>query len=184
MDSIFGGTKQVSTLTPAQRSLLAQIGGLQNQYNPSTYAGLNAIASDPASSYQYNEDDGAAAFQSGIYNPAMREMNRQIGDTMHSSNLHSSANRVAQDRIRQGTMDNINGLSYQNMMNQQKLRQDAQEQAYGRQLSSLNSLLGGNQSVLGTQGTALQKTGGLLDIMSAAGALGQGIGAVMGGGKR
>lgn len=169
MNTLFGGTKQVSTLTKGQNGLLNQLSGLQNQYNGNTYAGLNAIANNPNNAYEYNADNGAAAFQSNIINPALRQMNTNIANTMHSSNLHSSANRTAQDNVRQNTMDNLNNLSYQNMMNQQKLKQEGQESAYGRQLQSLSQLLGGNSSVLGTQGTALSKAPGLFDVISGVG---------------
>jgi hypothetical protein len=181
MDTIFGGTKQVSTLNSAQKSLLNQLGGLQKQYNPETYSLLGGLAGNPQSSYEYDADNGAQAFQYGIVDPAMLELRKQIGNTQHSSMLHSSANRNAQDTLRQNTMNNLNNLSYQNMLQQQQLKQQGQESAYNRQLSALGQLMGGNQQVLGTQAVGLQKQGGLLDILSAAGSIGQGVGSIMAG---
>jgi|GEM_PF-3578080 len=178
---LFGGTKQTSTLTAAQKALLNQVGGLQQQYNPQTYSVLSGLSTNPQSSYEYDTDNGAAAFQTGIVNPALQQLNQQLGNTQHSSMLHSSANRYAQDQLKQNTMNNINNLSYQNQLQQQQLKQQGQESAYNRQLTSLSQLLGGNQTVLGTQANAIQKTGGLLDILSAAGSVGQGIGSIMGG---
>ena len=175
MDKLFGGTKQTSTLTPEQRALLGQLSGLQQQYNGNTYGILNEIAGNPTSAYEYDTDNGAAAFQSGIINPAMRQLNQQLRNVQHSSSLHSSANRFAQDQLKQGTMDNLNNLSYQNMLQQQQAKQSAQENAYGRQLSSLGQLMGGNQQVLGTQGVALQKKPGLLDGITAITGAAQGI---------
>jgi hypothetical protein len=177
--TLFGGTQKVNTLTPEQKALLSQMGGLQQQYNTNTYSTLNGIASNPESSYEYDTDNGAAAFQSGIVNPALQQLNQQLANTQHSSMLHTSANRYAQDQLKQNTMNNINNLSYQNQLQQQQLKQQAQDSAYNRQLSSLAQLMGGNQTVLGTQANAIQKTGGLLDILSAAGSVGQGVGAIM-----
>jgi exonuclease VII large subunit len=134
--TLFGGTQKVNTLTPEQKALLSQMGGLQ-------------------------------------------QLNQQLANTQHSSMLHTSANRYAQDQLKQNTMNNINNLSYQNQLQQQQLKQQAQDSAYNRQLSSLAQLMGGNQTVLGTQANAIQKTGGLLDILSAAGSVGQGVGAIM-----
>ncbi|PKL19572.1 MAG: hypothetical protein CVV49_00615 [Spirochaetae bacterium HGW-Spirochaetae-5] len=180
-DMIFGGTKQASTLTPAQKSLLSQLGGLQQQYNPGTFAALSSIGRNPSSSYEYNADNGAAAFNSGVVNPALQKLNEQLGNSQHSSMLHSSANRQAQDKLKSDTLNNINNLQYQNVLNQQQLKQQGQDNAYSRQLNALASLMGGNQSVLGTQGTALQKTGGLLDFLSAGGTAAMGIGSLMAG---
>lgn len=170
---LFGGTSSGSTLTKEQRGNLSQLAGLNQQYNPQTYGTLNSLATNPLSSYQYNDDNGARAFQQGIVNPAMDQMNQMIANTQHSSSLHSSANRAAQDKVRQDTSNYINNQAYQNMLNQQRMRQEAQEQAYGRQLQSLNSLLGGNNTVLGTQATYQQKKPGALDYgLAAAGTAG------------
>jgi hypothetical protein len=177
-DAIFGGTKQVSTLSPAQKALLTQVGGLQQQYNGNTYGTLNDIASNPTSAYEYDVDNGAEAFRLGVNNPALQQLNQQIGNNQHSSMLHSSANMFGQNRMKQDTMNNINNLQYQNMIEQQKLKQQGQTDAYGRQLSSLGQLMGGNGQVLGTQAVGLQKTGGLLDIMSGVGGLLKGIGSI------
>jgi len=178
---LFGGTKQTSTLTAAQKALLNQVGGLQQQYNPETYSVLSGLAGNPESPYEYSADNGAAAFNSGITNPALQQLNQQIGNTKHSSMLHSSANRYAQDQLKQNTMNSLNNLKYQDQLQQQQLKQQGQDSAYTRQLQALSQLMGGNQAVLGTQGTALQKTGGLLDILSAAGSAARGIGSLMGG---
>ena len=166
---LFGGTSNKSSQTKEQRGNLSQLAGLNQQYNPQTYGTLNSLATNPLSSYQYNNDNGARAFQQGIVNPAMDQMNQMIANTQHSSSLHSSANRAAQDKVRQDTSNYINNQAYQNMLNQQRMRQEAQEQAYGRQLSSLNSLLGGNNTVLGTQATYQQKKPGALDYVNAIG---------------
>lgn len=180
-DFLFGGTKQKSTLTPSQKALLSQVGGLQQQYNPGTYSLLSSLAGDPQNSYEYNMDNGEAAFNSGVVNPALQQLNQQIGNVKHSSMLHSSANRNAQDKLKQNIMNSLNNMRYQNMLQQQQLKQQGQESAYTRQLQALGQLMGGNQTVLGTQGTALQKTGGLLDILSAAGSVARGVGSLMGG---
>ena len=175
-DKIFGGVGQTSTLTKGQRGLLSQLGGLQQQYNGGAYEGLNNSA------YEYDADNGAAAFQSGVVNPAMQQLNRQLGNAQHSSMLHSSANRYAQDQMRQNTMNSLNNLQYQNMLQQQQMKQQAGENAYGRQMSALQGLLAGNQNVLGTKGVGLQRKPGLLDLMSAGGSLMQGVGSIMGAG--
>lgn len=158
--TLFGGTKPVSTLTPAQRELLSQLGGLQQDYNPSTYAGLAGIAGSPDSAYKYDAEGMQNAFKQGVFNPAMQQLNQQLGATKHSSSLHSSANRYAQDQLRQNIMNNLNNINWQNLLRQQEMEQQGQENAYARQMQALGGLMGGNQAVLGTQGTALQKTGG------------------------
>lgn len=168
-DFLFGSTKNKSSQTAGQEANLSQLAGLNQQYNPMVYSTLGSLSSNPMSSYQYNEDNGARAFQQGIVNPAMDQMNQMIANTQHSSNLHSSANRAAQDKVRQDTSNYINNQAYQNMLKQQQMRQQAQEQAYGRQLQSLNSLLGGNNTVLGTQATYQKKNPGALDYAIAAG---------------
>lgn len=182
-ETIFGevNNNQASTLTSAQKDLLKQLGGLNQKYNPQSYSVLSGLAYNPQSSYQYNADNGAAAFQSGIVDPAMNQLDKQIADTKHSSMLHSSANRMAQDTLKQNTMDNINNLKYQDQIKQQQLKQQAQENSYSRQLSSLQQLLSGNSQVLGTQGIQNYQTptGGLLDIISAGGQAAGGIGALM-----
>ena len=166
---LFGGTSNGSSQTKEQRGNLRQLASLNQQYNPMTYSTLAGLSTNPLSAYQYDADNGARAFQQGIINPAMDQMNRMIADTQHSSNLHSSANRAAQDKVRQDTSNYINNQAYQNMLNQQQMRQQAQEQMYGRQLQSLNSLLGGNNTVLGTQATYQKKNPGALDYAIAAG---------------
>jgi hypothetical protein len=166
---LFGDTSNGSTLTSGQDKNLRQLSRLNRRYNPLTYSTLSSLSQNPESSYQYDADNGAAAFQSGIVNPAMDQMNQMIANTQHSSSLHSSANRAAQDKVRQDTSNYINNQAYQNMLNQQQMRQQAQEQAYGRQLQSLNSLLGGNNTVLGTQATYQKKNPGALDIISGIG---------------
>lgn len=178
-DNLFGGTKQVSTLTKGQRNLLNQQAGLQQQYNPQTYSTLSDLSTNPTNNYSYESRDAAnQAFQTGVVNPALQQLNQQIANTQHSSNLHSSANRYAQDQLRSNTMNNLANQNYQNQLNQQQLEQQAGEQASGRQLQSLNSLLGGNQTVLGTQGTALQKKAGLLDMVNAGASTIKGIGSL------
>jgi hypothetical protein len=166
---LFGSTGSGSTLTGGQKDNLRQLAGLNQRYNPMAYSTLGSLSANPLSSYQYDADNGARAFQQGIVNPAMDQMNQMIANTQHSSNLHSSANRAAQDKVRQDTSNYINNQAYQNMLNQQQMRQQAQEQAYGRQLQSLNSLLGGNNTVLGTQATYQKKNPGALDIISGIG---------------
>ena len=180
--NFFGGTKQKSTLTEGQRNLLGQQAGLQQQYNPQTYNLLGSLSAQPTDNYRYENMEAAnQAFKTGIENPALRQLNQQIANTQHSSNLHSSANRYAQDQLRSKTLDNLANLNYQNVLNQQQLEQQAGEQASGRQLQSLNSLLGGNQTVLGTQGVALQKAPGVLDYISGIGAAGSSIKNLVGG---
>lgn len=166
-DFIFGGTEQQSTLTGKQDKLLKQLGGLQSDYNSGTYRGLNRIAKNPNSAYEYNADNGEAAFESGVVNPALQQLREQIANTSHSSQLHSSANRYAQDQLKQNTMNNLSNMKYQNMIQQQQFKQGAQENAYTRQQQALAQLLGGNQTVLGTQGTAMVKQPGLLDGVTA-----------------
>ena len=163
-DTLFGGTKQVDTLNPQQRALLEQMSNLQQQYNPQTLATLAQIGYTPQSAYKYNQQTMQDAFNAGIVNPALDQLNRQIANTQHSSMLHSSANRIAQDRLREGVLNNLNNLNWQNLLQQQQLEQQAQENAYQRQLSSLSQLLGGNSQILGTQATALTKKPGLLDM--------------------
>jgi hypothetical protein len=180
-NTLFGGTKQVSTLNAGQQALMDQQSGLLQQYNPQSYSTLSQLAYNPQSSYQYDADNGAAAFKSGVYDPAMQQLNRQLANTNQSQMLHSSANQYAQNQLIQGTNNNLNNLQYQNNLQQQQMKQQAQDQAYGRQQSALAQMLGGNQSVYGTQATALQKTPGLLDGLSAIGGIAQGVGSMMGG---
>ena len=124
--TIFGdvNNNQATTLTRTQKDLLKQLGGLNQQYNPQSYSVLSGLAYNPQSSYQYNTDNGEAAFQSGVVNPAMNQLNEQIANTKHSSMLHSSANRMAQNSLKQNTMDNINNLKYQDQLKQQQLKKE------------------------------------------------------------
>jgi hypothetical protein len=179
MDSLFGGTEQASTQTREQRALLKQQAALQQQSNAQAYSTLNGIASNPDNAYEYNADNGAAAFKAGVINPALQQLNQQIGNNQHSSMLHSSANMYGQNQLKQNTMNNLNNLQYQDNLQQQQMKQQGKTDAYSRQLQSLGQLMGGNASVLGTQAVSLQKKPGIIDGITAATGAASGIMSLM-----
>ncbi len=178
-DFLFGKNdpKQQSLLSESQMQQLGQLNSLNQQYNPQTFQTLGQLAGTPQSSYSAS----GANFQAGVYDPAMRTLNQQIANSNHSSNLHSSANAHLKNQLRQNTMDKLSQQRYQDALNQQKLRQQAQEQAYGRQLQALQQLAGLSSQGLGrTQENIVNHQGGLVDFVTAVGAMGQGIGSMMG----
>jgi len=150
-----------STLTPEQEAVLSQnasyLNGTQNAdgtYNHdgalnTLYSQLGSQAAAPGkSNYEevawnpsaYNDKSSydsvsnwEGEFDNGVVNPAMRQMQGLIDNTKHSSNLHSSANRYAQDQVRNNTLDNLSTKRYDNVMQQQQMKMQGQEQLLGRQ---------------------------------------------------
>ena len=174
-DKIFGGTKQVSTLNKDQEKNLKQLSQLNIQYNPMAYKGLADFATGPSSTYKFDEGGMDDAFNAGVLVPGQIQLNKNLANNNHSSMLHSSANRIARDNMVTDFNNNIQGLRYQNMLNQQKLEQEADEAEKQRQLSALSGLLGGNAQVLGTHAVYNQKEAGLLDLLSAGTSVAKGV---------
>lgn len=141
-----------STLTPEQLALLGLSADASRANLATLYGEYGKLASSPIKSTYEDVADWENKFQTGVVNPAMNVMNKSIADTKHSSNLHSSANRLAQDGIRQKTIDNLSGLRYQNTMAQQQMKQAGLDDAYTRQLSALTGLSNLNANALGVQG--------------------------------
>lgn len=100
---------------------------------------------DPGNSYD-SVNNWEAEFQNGVVNPAMDQMNRAIANTQHSSNLHSSANRAAQDNVRNATLNDLASKRYNNVMNQQQMKMQGTESSLGRLLQNRT-----NQENLGFQ---------------------------------
>ena len=175
MDGLFGGTKQVSTLNKDQEKNLKQLSQLNMQYNPMAYKGLADFATGPSSIYKFDAGGMQDAFNAGVLVPGQIQLNKNLANNNHSSMLHSSANRIARDNMVTDFNNNIQGLRYQNMLNQQKLEQEADEAEKQRQLSALSGLLGGNAQVLGTHAVDNQKEAGLLDLLSAGTSVAKGV---------
>lgn len=140
-----------STLTPEQQQQLAAL----TQQNISGYGDLfgqlQGMAQNPQNDYK-RMVNWEGEFNQGVVNPALNQMNQLIGDTKHSSNLHSSANRYAQDRVKQDTMDKLSGLRYNQMMTERGMEMSGQEQARQRQLAALTGLSNLSGQGVGVQG--------------------------------
>jgi len=140
-----------STLTAEQQAQLAaltgkNIGGYDNLFNQQ-----RSLAYNPQNDYQ-KMNNWEGEFNAGVVNPALTQMNQLIVDTRHSSNLHSSANRYAQDQIRQKTSDMLAGARYDQLMKERNMRMQGQEAARARQQAALSGLGSLSSTALGVQG--------------------------------
>jgi len=109
-----------------------------NSYKATGYNAQNSFADtayDAGNSYD-SVKNWEGEFNSGVVDPSIRKMNDLINTTKHSSNLHSSANRYAQDQVRNNTLDNLAAQRYDNVMKQQALKMQGTESALGRTLSN------------------------------------------------
>ena len=104
-----------------------------------------------------------------MVNPALNQMNSMIGDTKHSSMLHSSANRLAQDKIRQNTNDKLAGLRYEQLMKERGMQMQGLENMNQNQLSALSALSNLSGQALGVNGVEniVTQNKGLLDYLAA-----------------
>jgi len=155
MDALTSGeasVDQASTLTAEQLALLGMSANASQANLATLYGEYGKLATSPIKSTYEDVADWENKFQNGVVNPAMNQLNSLIDNTKHSSNLHSSANRYAQDQLRQGTMDSLSGMRYQNTMAQQQMKQAGLDDAYTRQLAALGGLSNLNANALGVQG--------------------------------
>lgn len=140
-----------SILTPEQQQQLAAL----TQQNISGYGDLfgqlQGMAQNPQNDYK-RMANWEGEFNQGVVNPALNQMNQLIADTKHSSNLHSSANRFAQDKIRQDTSDKLAGLRYNQLMTERGMEMTGQEAARQRQLAALTGLSNLSGQALGVNG--------------------------------
>ncbi len=156
-----------STLTAEQQAYLAQLSGLNGQMLPQTMSTLGGLAYNPQSNYsKMNNWEGE--FQAGVVNPAMDQMNQAIDNTKHSSNLHSSANRYAQDQLRSGTMNQLAGLRYDQGMKERSMQLQGLDNAQANQMSALGALSNLSGQALGVQGVEniVSKNPSWLDYLS------------------
>ena len=161
-------TTPTSTLTPEQKAQLAALTGYNiNNYKP-MFSTLSSLAYNPQSTYsKLNNWEGE--FNTGVVNPALNQMNSMIGDTKHSSMLHSSANRLAQDKIRQNTNDKLAGLRYDQLMKERGMQMQGLENMNQNQLSALGALSNLSSQALGVNGVEniVTQNKGLLDYLAA-----------------
>ena len=170
INTALGGSNDVSsasTLTPEQQAQLAALTGYNiNNYKP-MFSTLSSLAYEPQSTYS-KLGNWESEFNTGVVNPAMNSMNTMIADTKHSSNLHSSANRLAQDKIRQNTNDKLAGLRYDQLMKERSMEMQGLENMNQNQLSALGALSNLSGQALGVQGiqNIVSKNPGLLDYIT------------------
>jgi hypothetical protein len=139
-----------STLTPEQKAYLAQLIGQNAQYMPSTMSVLGSYGYYPQSNYvnTYNEGN----FQTGVINPALNTMNKNIANLRHSNNLHSSANRNYQDQVRNKTISELSNLRYNQVQTDRSNEIQGYNNAQSNQLSALTALNNLSGQALGVQG--------------------------------
>jgi len=141
-DSLFGTkpkSEQGDLLNEDQQAQLAALTDQNTQGYGDLFGQYRGMANSPQNDYS-RMANWEGEFNQGVVNPALNQMNQLIGDTKHSSNLHSSANRFAQDRVRQNTMDNLSGMRYNQMMTERGMEMQGQEAARQRQLAALTGL--------------------------------------------
>ncbi len=143
--------KSMSTLTPEQEAQLAALTGHNIAGYNSLFDQYRNMAANPQNDYR-RMANWETEFNKGVVNPALNQMNQLIGDTKHSSNLHSSANRYAQDRVKQDTMDKLAGLRYNQLMTERGMEMQGQEAARARQLAALTGLSNLSGQAVGVQG--------------------------------
>lgn len=157
-----------STLTADQQAQLAALSSQNIANYPQMYSTLGALAYNPQSNYsKLNNWEGE--FNTGVVNPALNQMNSMIGDTKHSSMLHSSANRLAQDKIRQNTNDKLAGLRYDQLMKERSMQMQSLDNMKQNQLSALGALSNLSSQALGVNGVEniVTQNKGLLDYLAA-----------------
>lgn len=150
----FGGkyeVKPASTLTAEQQAQLAALTAQNIANYPQMYSTLSSLAYTPQSTYS-KLNNWESEFNTGVVNPAMNSMNTMIADTKHSSNLHSSANRLAQDKIRQNTNDKLARLRYDQLMKERSMQMQSLENMKQNQLSALGALSNLSGQALGVNG--------------------------------
>ena len=167
----FGGKNEVkpaSTLTAEQQAQLAALTAQNIANYPQMYSTLSSLAYTPKSTYS-KLGNWESEFNTGVVNPAMNSMNTMIADTKHSSNLHSSANRLAQDKIRQNTNDKLAGLRYDQLMKERAMQMQSLENMKQNQLSALGALSNLSSQALGVNGVEniVTQNKGLLDYLAA-----------------
>ena len=140
-----------STLTPEQQAQLAALTGKNISGYDGLFNQLGGLAYSPQNDYS-RMANWEGEFNQGVVNPALNQMNQLIDNTKHSSNLHSSANRFAQDKVRQNTMDNLAGMRYNQMMSERGMEMQGQEAARQRQLAALTGLSNLSGQALGVNG--------------------------------
>lgn len=157
-----------STLTAEQQAYLNSLIGQNTQSLPQTFSALGSLAYNPKSNYS-KMGNWESEFQSGVVNPALNQMNSLIDNTKHSSNLHSSANRLAQDKIRQATNDKIAGLRYNQLMKERTMQMQGLDNAQSNQLSALGALANLSGQALGVNGVEniVSHNNGALDYLTA-----------------
>jgi len=146
---------------------------------------LGRLSQGPQSSYA-GMRNWEQEFNQGVVNPAMNQLQTQLGNLAHSNERHSSANQALRANTVADMTDKIASMRY-NMLNRERdLKVNAQEQAYQRQNQQLQAMAGMGQGALGTQAYEMvaQHQGGFLDALggigSAVGNIGTGISAFMG----
>lgn len=142
---------QASTLTPEQQAQLSALSAQNIANYPHMYSALGSLAYNPESNYS-KIGNWEGEFNAGVFNPAMNQMNKMIDNTRHSSNLHSSANRYAQDQLRQGLSDQLAGLRYDQLMKERSMQLQGLDDAQQRQMSALGALNNLSGQALGVNG--------------------------------
>jgi len=153
---------------PALRQMNQNIAASRNRNNLHSRAAaadesnIRQNTADNISGQRYND---VMAQQQMKMQGQESALGRELSHLTNQSNLQFQGNSALNDL----------------QMKQQAMQQQAQEDAYNRRLQALGGLSGLSGQVLGTQGIQNYQTptGGLLDILSAAGSAGQGIGAIM-----
>lgn len=143
--------EQMDLLTPEQKEQLAALTGHNIEGYNSLFGQYRNMAANPQNDYRRMRN-WESEFNQGVVNPALNQMNQLIADTKHSSNLHSSANRFAQDKIRQDTSDKLAGLRYNQLMQERGMEMQGQEAARQRQLAALTGLSNLSGQGVGVQG--------------------------------
>ena len=164
--------EQMDLLTPEQREQLAALTGHNIAGYNDLFGQYRGMAARPQNDYS-RMANWEGEFNKGVVNPALHQMNQLIGDTKHSSNLHSSANRFAQDKVRQNTMDQLSGLRYNQLMQERGMEMQGQDAARQRQqyaLTALSNLSGQGIGVQGIENVVTPGTQGLLNYVGPAAA--------------
>ena len=140
-----------STLTPEQQAQLSALSSQNIANYPMMYSALGGLAYNPQSNYS-RLNNWESEFNTGVVNPMTSKMNELIADTRHSSSLHSSANRFAQDKIKQDTLNNLAGLRYDQLMKERAMELQGLDDSQQRQLSALGELSNLSSQALGVNG--------------------------------
>jgi hypothetical protein len=157
-------TKQHDLLNEYQQAQLAALTGHNTEGYNDLFGQYRGMMQNPQNDYS-RMANWEGEFNQGVVNPALNQMNQLIDNTKHSSNLHSSANRFAQDKVRQNTMDNLSGMRYNQLMTERGMEMQGQEAARQRQLAAMSGLSGLSGQALGTnskENVVLQGQQGIL----------------------